>query len=101
MALSDLASQLSKISTGNTVVLDRKKQKALHSKSLVFEPKQAINQDYETILSFSLDGLSELEILDPRFSAFRFNLFSDTSLNLDRNLQVSSFFPYNNLTIHY
>lgn len=86
--VSDLASQLSRIATHNTVVLDRKKQKAIHSKSLIFEPKQAASQDYETIFSYASDGLAELEILDPRFSAFRSNIFSETSITVDRNSQV-------------
>lgn len=88
---SELASQLSRISANNTVVLDRKKQKAIHSKSLIFEAKQAATQDYETIFSFASDGLSELELIDPRFSAFRSNIFSETSINVDRNTQVCLF----------
>lgn len=86
--VSELAAQLSKIAAGNTVVLDRKKQKAFHSKSLIFEAKEAATQDYETIFSYAIDGLSELEILDPRFAAFRDNIFSETSITIDRNTQV-------------
>lgn len=86
--VSELAAQLSKIATGNTVILDRKKQKAFHSKSLIFDPKEAASQDYETIFSYASEGLNELEILDPRFAAFRENIFSETSITIDRNTQV-------------
>lgn len=92
--VSELASQLAKIATGNTVILDRKKQKAFHSKSLIFEASEAASQDYETIFSFASDGLSELELIDPRFAAFRANIFSETSITIDRNTQVRFHFHF-------
>lgn len=86
--VSDLASQLANISAGNTTVLDRKKRKKLHSVSLIFEPQEANTQDYETIFSIGVEGLTDLEQLDPRFSAFRNNIFSESSITVDRLVQV-------------
>lgn len=89
--VSDLASQLANISAGNTTVLDRKKRKKLHSASLIFEPQEASTQDYETIFSIGIEGLTDLEQLDPRFSAFRNNIFSESSITVDRLVQVCLF----------
>lgn len=87
--VSDLAAQLANINAGNTIVLDRKKRKKLHSVSLIFEPHEAVGQDYETIFSIAIEGLTDLEQLDPRFGAFRNNIFSESSISVDRLLQVS------------
>lgn len=86
--VSDLASQLAAINANNTTVLDRKKRKKLHSASLIFEAKEAAGQDYETIFSIAIEGLTDLEQLDPRFEAFRKNIFNESSISVDRLVQV-------------
>lgn len=85
---SNLAAQLANINAGNTLVHDRKKRKKIHSVSLIFEPSEAASQDYETIYSIAIEGLDVLEQLDPRFNAFRNSIFAETSINVDRLLQV-------------
>jgi U3 small nucleolar RNA-associated protein 10 len=90
--MSSLAAQLVAISVNNDTVLDKKKRKKIHSVSLVFEPKIAVQQDYETIFFGSLEALRELEILDSRFSAFENSLFSETSIHVDRTVQVGPVF---------
>jgi U3 small nucleolar RNA-associated protein 10 len=90
--VSSLASQLAAINAGNTQVIDRKKRKQIHSVSLIFTPKVAAGQDYETIYSVAIEGLTDLEQLDPRFAAFRNNIFADTSISVDRLTQVSTTF---------
>lgn len=92
--VSSLASQLAAINTGNTQVIDRKKRKQIHSVSLIFTPKVAAGQDYETIYSVAIEGLTDLEQLDPRFAAFRNNIFADTSISVDRLTQVSTTFYF-------
>lgn len=87
--VSDLASQLAAISANNTTVIDRKKRKKLHSTSLIFEANEAAGQDYETIFSIAIEGLIDLEQLDPKFAAFRNNIFSESSISVDRLVQVS------------
>lgn len=86
---SSLASQLQAISAKNTVVLDKRKRKSLHSVSLIFEPNVAAQQDYETIYSIGLEGLKDLELLDPKFHVFEKSLFAESSIDVDREVQTS------------
>ncbi|EMG49977.1 UTP10 U3 small nucleolar RNA-associated protein 10 [Candida maltosa Xu316] len=86
--MSSLASQLKSINDKTaSIALDRKQRSKVHSKSLIFDPKQASTQDYEYIYDFALEGLDDLCDLDSRFNKFKQTLFSDTSVNLDRSLQ--------------
>ncbi|KAH3678341.1 hypothetical protein WICMUC_001574 [Wickerhamomyces mucosus] len=88
--MSSLASQLSSIATGSsTVAFDRKKRQKLHSVSLIYTSKVAAAQDYEIIYSNALDSLEELITIDKRFSYFKKSLFSETSINIDRNVQTA------------
>lgn len=86
--MSSLANQLAALNSGNDTILDKKKKKKIHSVSLVFEPKVAANQDYETVYFYSLDALRELEMIDPRFQSFESSLFAESSLHVDRLVQV-------------
>lgn len=86
--MSSLALQLSAISSKTaSVALDRKSRSRIHSRSLIFDPKVAATQDYETIYDHALEGLDELIDLDPRFKRFKQTLFSESSITLDRNVQ--------------
>lgn len=83
-----LSQQLSGIAQANqTLVLDRKRRSKLHSVSLIHPAKYAATQDFESIYASSLDALRELESLDGRFSRFHSTLFSETSINVDRQVQ--------------
>ncbi|KAF6069593.1 small nucleolar RNA-associated protein [Candida albicans] len=87
--MSSLASQLQSINEKTaSVALDRKQRSKLHSRSLIFDPKQAATQDYEYIYEIATEGLEDLCELDSRFNKFKSTLFSETSVNLDRNLQT-------------
>ena len=87
--MSSLASQLQSINEKTaSVALDRKQRSKLHSRSLIFDPKQAATQDYEYIYEIATEGLEDLCELDSRFNKFKLTLFSETSVNLDRNLQT-------------
>ncbi|EGW32648.1 U3 small nucleolar RNA-associated protein 10 [Spathaspora passalidarum NRRL Y-27907] len=87
--MSSLSSQLKSISEKTaSVSLDRKARSKIHSRSLLFEPKVASTQDYEYIHQIAYEGLEELSELDSRFNKFKQTLFSDTSINLDRNVQT-------------
>lgn len=86
--MSSLASQLQSINEKTaSIALDRKQRSKLHSRSLIFDPKVAAGQDYETIYDVAIEGLDDLSELDSRFNKFRQTLFSETSVTLDRNLQ--------------
>ncbi|KAG7191374.1 snoRNA-binding rRNA-processing protein utp10 [Scheffersomyces spartinae] len=86
--MSSLALQLNAISSKTaSVALDRKSRSRIHSRSLIFDPKVAATQDYETIFDHALEGLEELIDLDPRFKRFKQTLFSESAITLDRNVQ--------------
>lgn len=87
--MSSLSQQLKVISDKTaSVALDRKTRSKIHSKSLIFDPKTASTQDYDYLYDIGLEGLNELIDLDSRFNHFQNSLFSDTSINFDRNVQT-------------
>ncbi|CAK4031147.1 U3 small nucleolar RNA-associated 10 [Lecanosticta acicola] len=79
-----LQQQLAAIAANSTHQLDLKAQKARHSKSLLFEPRDAATQTFETIYQISLEGFEDLCHLDSRFVPFARNLFSEQSKSEDR-----------------
>lgn len=81
---SALQQQLAQIAASSTHQLDLKAQKAAHGKSLLFDPKVAASQDFNTIYQICHEGFDELCALDPRFAAFAQNLFSEQSVPEDR-----------------
>ena len=81
---SSLASQLSQIAANSTNVLNLKAQKAAHSKSLIFEPRIAASQNFETLYTLCHEGFQELCLLDGRFLEFQRNIFSEQSQAEDR-----------------
>lgn len=86
--MSSLSLQLQAI-TKNTasVALDRKARSRIHSRSLIYDSKTAATQDYDLIYQTAIQGLYELVDLDSRFSKFQQTLFSETTIDLDRNVQ--------------
>ena len=86
--MSSLSEQLAQVAANNsTVAFDRKRRQKLHSASLIYNPKTATTQDYDFIFDNALAALNELIDIDPRFSIFTKTLFSETSINIDRNVQ--------------
>ena len=79
-----LAAQLSKISADSNNSLNLKAQKAAHSKSLIFEPRVAVSQSFDTIYAICHEGFQELCLLDGRFLDFQRNIFSEQSQEEDR-----------------
>lgn len=88
IVMSSLADQLKSIRSNNETILDKKKRTKIHSVSLLYEPQVAAQQDFDTIYTVSFDALKELELIDPRFAVFENNLFSESSLSIDRLVQV-------------
>lgn len=82
---STLAAQLSVIASNSRNSLDLKALKARHSKSLIFEPRAAASQNFETIYSISHEGFQELCLLDGRFLEFQRDIFAEQSQELDRS----------------
>lgn len=86
--MSSLSQQLKSINEKTaSVALDRKTRSKIHSKSLIFDPKIASTQDYDYLYQIGLEGLEDLIEIDSRFSKFKQTLFSETTINLDRNVQ--------------
>lgn len=81
---SSLASQLAQIAANSKSSLNIKAQRASHSKSLIFEPRVAAGQTFQTVYSVCNDGFQELCRLDGRFMQFSTTLFSEQSQEEDR-----------------
>ncbi|EEQ91542.1 U3 small nucleolar RNA-associated protein 10 [Blastomyces dermatitidis ER-3] len=81
---SSLAAQLSQIAATSTHQLDLKAQRVAHSKSLLFEQRDAVSQSFDTIYQICHEGFQELCALDSRFVRFRRTIFSEQSKSEDR-----------------
>ncbi|KAE9379300.1 hypothetical protein N431DRAFT_553547 [Stipitochalara longipes BDJ] len=81
---TSLAAQLSVISANSENSLNLKAQKAAHSKSLIFEPRVAASQGFDTIYTLCHEGFQELCLLDGRFLEFQRDVFSEQSKDEDR-----------------
>ncbi|KAI0194488.1 armadillo-type protein [Xylaria flabelliformis] len=79
-----LAAQLAQIAAKSKTTLDVKAQKAAHSKSLIFEPRVAAVQTFQTLYGICREGFDELCQLDPRFVPFGTTIFSEQSQDEDR-----------------
>ncbi|KAJ2988983.1 hypothetical protein NUW58_g3699 [Xylaria curta] len=79
-----LAAQLAQIAAQSKSSLDVKAQKAAHSKSLIFEPRVAAVQSFQTLYGICREGFDELCQLDPRFIHFGTTIFSEQSQDEDR-----------------
>ena len=81
---TSLATQLAQLAANSKSSLNVKAQKAAHSKSLIWEPRVAATQSYQTLYTTCIEGFDELCQLDARFSQFRTTLFHEESQNQDR-----------------
>lgn len=81
---TSLAAQLAQISSSSKNTLNIKTQRAAHSKSLIFEPRVAAGQNFQTIYTLCSDGFQDLCRLDSRFTQFSSTLFSEQSQEEDR-----------------
>jgi len=79
-----LQKQLATIAATSTQQLDLRAQKSAHGKSLLFEPKVAASQSFETAYLICYEGYKDLCALDPRFLHFSKSLFSEQSKAEDR-----------------
>lgn len=85
-----LAAQLAQIAANSKSTLDIKAQKAAHSKSLIFEPRVAASQNFQTLYSICYQGYEELCQLDSRFVPFGATIFSEQSQNEDRTQMTAA-----------
>jgi U3 small nucleolar RNA-associated protein 10 len=87
---TSLAAQLSQIAANSTNSLNLKAQKAAHAHSLIFDPRAAASQSFDTIYSLCYEGFQELCLLDGRFLDFRRTLFSLQSQEEDRTQMTAT-----------
>ena len=80
-----LQAQLAQIASNSTNPLDLKAQRKAYSKSLLYEPKVAAEQDLDTLYDLCVEGFRELCDIDPRFEQFGRTLFSEQSKREDRS----------------
>ena len=85
-----LSAQLAAIAAKSTNQLDLKAQRRAHSQSLIFEPRDAAVQDFDTIYDVCVEGFRELCLLEPRFLSFSRNIFADHSKSQDRSQMTSA-----------
>ncbi|KFY90614.1 hypothetical protein V500_05078 [Pseudogymnoascus sp. VKM F-4518 (FW-2643)] len=87
---TSLAAQLSQIAATSTKSLDLKAQKAAHSKSLIFEPRIAASQSFDSLYTLCHEGFQELCLLDGRFMDFQRSIFGEQSLQQDRTQMTAA-----------
>jgi U3 small nucleolar RNA-associated protein 10 len=87
---SSLAAQLSQIAANSTKSLNVKAQKAAHGQSLIFEPRVAASQSFDTIYTLCHEGYEELCMIDGRFLEFQRNVFSEQSQDQDRTQMTAA-----------
>ena len=85
-----LAAQLAQIAASSKSTLDLKAQRAAHSKSLIFEPRVAAAQSFQTLFNVCREGFDELCRLDARFAPFAATLFSEQSRDEDRDQMTAA-----------
>ncbi|KAF5259814.1 hypothetical protein FOXYS1_9556 [Fusarium oxysporum] len=85
-----LAAQLAQVAANSKSTLNVKAQKAAHSKSLIWEPRVAATQSYQTLYTTCFQGFEELCQLDARFAPFQSTIFSEESQNQDRTQLTAS-----------
>lgn len=81
---TSLAAQLAQVAANSKSTLNVKAQKAAHSKSLIWEPRIAASQSYQTLYTTCYQGFEELCQLDARFTRFELTIFNVESQNQDR-----------------
>lgn len=79
-----LQQQLAAISAKSTDQLNLKAQKQRHAKSLLFEPREAATQSFDTLFQICEEGFDDLCALDARFRGFSSNLFAPSSVEVER-----------------
>ena len=82
--VTSLAAQLAQVAANSKTTLNVKAQKAAHSKSLIWEPRVAATQSFQSLYTTCLEGFEELCQLDGRFARFGSTLFHEESQSQDR-----------------
>ena len=83
---TSLARQLQAIRSDTVATLDKRK----HDKvaSLLFDPQEAAEQDFNSVYALALNGLHGLIQINPEYKQYAKTLFAQTSKEIDRSVQV-------------
>ena len=85
--VSSLAEQLAKGASVNAALLNERTRGQAASESYLFSPKEARQHDLDSLHALGLNGLLQLQSLQPDLARFEQSLFSDSARALDRTLQ--------------
>lgn len=85
---TSLARQLQAIRSDTVATLDKRKHEKVAS--LLFDPEEAADQDFNSVFALGSNGLHGLIQSEPRFQKFEKTLFSEASKEIDRSIQVST-----------
>jgi U3 small nucleolar RNA-associated protein 10 len=83
---TSLARQLQALRSDTVATLDKRKHEKVAS--LLFDPEEAADQDFNSVFSLGLNGLHGLIQSEPRFRSFEKTLFAETTKDIDRAIQV-------------
>lgn len=86
---TSIATQLAQLRAKGSNPLDLKAQKIQHSQSLIFDPRVAATQDFDSLFLICHEAFHELCLLDSRFAGFANSLFSQHSKRQDRTQMTS------------
>jgi len=88
--MTSLQQQLAVIAANSTKQLDIKAQRSAHGKSLLFESKVAVTQNFDVLYQICREGFDDLCALDPRFAMFGNTLFSEQSKSEEREQMTAA-----------
>ena len=88
--MTSLQQQLAAIAAKSTHQLDLKAQRLAHGKSLLFDTRTAVSQDFDTLYQICIEGFEELCHLDERFMTYGMSIFSEQSKAEDRGQMTKS-----------
>lgn len=86
---TSIATQLAQLRAKGSNPTDFKAQKIQHSQSLIFEPRVAATQNFDSLFLMCHEAFHELCLLDSRFTGFASSIFSEQSKQEDRTQMTS------------
>lgn len=87
---NSIAAQLAQLRAKGSNPLDLKAQKIQHSHSLIFDPRVAATQDFDSLFIICCEAFHDLCMLDSRFTGFARSIFSEQSKQQDRAQMTST-----------
>lgn len=86
---TSIATQLAQLRAKGSNPVDSQAQKIQHSQSLIFDPRVAATQDFDSLFLICHEAFQELCLMDSRFTGFAGSIFSKQSKQQDRTQMTS------------